>query len=104
LVQIAQGGDKDAARVAAASALLDRGYGKPPQHVEDDIRQHYVILPTQPTNEEWEQRYCGSELPATFVPTSPVASSKLKLEKPLIGASDIGVMSLILRGSNIVGS
>lgn len=34
LVQVAQSSESDAARVAAANALLDRGYGKPRQGVE----------------------------------------------------------------------
>lgn len=34
LVDVAKNGDKDAARVSAASVLLDRGFGKPSQHVE----------------------------------------------------------------------
>jgi hypothetical protein len=33
-VQVAQSSESDAARVAAANALLDRGYGKPRQGVE----------------------------------------------------------------------
>ena len=34
LVEIAKDSDKDAARVSAANSLLDRGFGKPSQHVE----------------------------------------------------------------------
>ena len=34
LVEVAQTGS-DAARVSAANALLDRGYGKPTQHVDN---------------------------------------------------------------------
>lgn len=34
LVQVAQSSESDAARVGAANALLDRGYGKPRQGVE----------------------------------------------------------------------
>ena len=33
LVQICEGGESEAARVAAANAILDRGYGKPAQAV-----------------------------------------------------------------------
>jgi hypothetical protein len=40
LVRICKMSDSDAARVAAASALLDRGYGKPGQQVNLDIT-HY---------------------------------------------------------------
>lgn len=34
LVQIAQGGESEAARVSAANAILDRAYGKPPQALD----------------------------------------------------------------------
>lgn len=34
LVSIAQGGESEAARVSAANAILDRGYGKPPQALD----------------------------------------------------------------------
>ena len=34
LVQIAASGESEAARVAAANAILDRGYGKPPQALQ----------------------------------------------------------------------
>lgn len=34
LVQVARESQSDAARVSAANALLDRGYGKPSQHTE----------------------------------------------------------------------
>ena len=37
LAAIARGGDKDAARVSAASELLDRGWGRAPQpHTGED--------------------------------------------------------------------
>jgi hypothetical protein len=36
LVQIAQASESDAARVSAANALLDRGWGKPSQPVDGD--------------------------------------------------------------------
>ena len=36
LHQIAMRGESDSARVAAASALLDRGWGKPPQALTGD--------------------------------------------------------------------
>ena len=36
-----------AARVSAANALLDRGYGKPPQHITGEVATSYVArLPT----------------------------------------------------------
>ena len=34
LVEIAQSGESEAARVSAANAILDRGYGKAPQAME----------------------------------------------------------------------
>lgn len=34
LVQVALSGESEAARVSAANALLDRGFGKPPQSIE----------------------------------------------------------------------
>lgn len=36
LVQIATAGESEAARVAAANAILDRGYGKPSQPIDGD--------------------------------------------------------------------
>lgn len=36
LVQIAKAGESEAARVSAANALLDRGYGKPSQVLSGD--------------------------------------------------------------------
>ena len=43
-----------AARVSAANALLDRGYGKPPQHITGQQANFVALLP-QPceTAEEW---------------------------------------------------
>jgi hypothetical protein len=45
-----------AARVSAANALLDRGYGKPPQHITADASRSFVIHAPLPcaTAEEWE--------------------------------------------------
>jgi hypothetical protein len=34
LVEIAQGGESEGARVSAANAILDRAYGKPPQALD----------------------------------------------------------------------
>ncbi|MBA9063122.1 hypothetical protein GGQ91_002510 [Methylobacterium fujisawaense] len=36
LVDIAMSGESEAARVAAANAILDRGYGKPTQPIDGD--------------------------------------------------------------------
>jgi len=53
-----------AARVSAANALLDRGYGKPPQHQHitgDDGPQYVVRLPVVcETVEEWVAQRGGS--------------------------------------------
>ena len=44
-----------AARVSAANSLLDRGYGKPPQHITGEGGPSYVVRPPEPckTAEEW---------------------------------------------------
>jgi hypothetical protein len=48
-----------AARVAAANAILDRGYGKPPQHISGEFSQRYVAeLPEVCEDaDDWERRY-----------------------------------------------
>jgi hypothetical protein len=44
----------DAARVSAATALLDRGYGKPQQHIDAEIGSYVAWLPRPyETSEEW---------------------------------------------------
>jgi hypothetical protein len=44
-----------AARVSAANALLDRGYGKPQQHITGEVGPSYVVRLPEPckTAEEW---------------------------------------------------
>jgi hypothetical protein len=44
-----------AARVSAANALLDRGYGKPPQHISGEGGPSFVFRLPEPckTAEEW---------------------------------------------------
>jgi hypothetical protein len=44
-----------AARVSAASALLDRGYGKPPHRVTGEVAASYVVRLPEPAKsaEEW---------------------------------------------------
>jgi len=44
-----------AARVSAANALLDRGYGKPPQHITGEGGPSFVVRLPEPcaTVEEW---------------------------------------------------
>ena len=45
-----------AARVSAANSLLDRGYGKPPQHISGESGPSYVVRLPEPckTAEEWQ--------------------------------------------------
>lgn len=57
----------DAARVAAANSLLDRGWGKPEQYVEVDanVQQRLIssdVVELEP--DEWERRYSDSLEPA----------------------------------------
>jgi hypothetical protein len=44
-----------AARVSAANSLLDRGYGKPPQHIRGEVATSYVARLPKPAKsaEEW---------------------------------------------------
>lgn len=56
LADIAARGKTETARVSAAIALLDRGFGRPLQSVSMDARtinQNYAIGDTPPSNEEW---------------------------------------------------
>jgi len=46
--------------VSAANALLDRGYGKPPQHQHitgEDGPRYVALLPELKTVEEWEAKW-----------------------------------------------
>jgi Family of unknown function (DUF5681) len=45
-----------AARVSAANALLDRGYGRPPQHITGESGPSYVVRLPEPAKsvQEWE--------------------------------------------------
>lgn len=45
LAQIAVSGESEAARVSAANALLDRGYGKPSQSVDLSNSDNSLSLP-----------------------------------------------------------
>jgi hypothetical protein len=48
------------ARVAAAEALLDRGWGKPKQSHEAEVTHRYVIeIPALMENDEWEAEGLG---------------------------------------------
>jgi HEAT repeat protein len=48
-----------AARVAAANAILDRGYGKPLQQISAEVSQRYVAeLPEVcEDGDDWERQY-----------------------------------------------
>ena len=47
-----------AARIAAASALLDRGYGKPRQTVDaNNTNVHYAVSDKPMSDEEWAAKY-----------------------------------------------
>lgn len=52
-------------RVAAASVLLDRAYGKPLQTVQSETTIHYVArMPAKPANmTEWHKQYAPSQSP-----------------------------------------
>jgi Family of unknown function (DUF5681) len=62
-----------AARVSAANALLDRGYGKPPQHITGEVAASYVArLPTPAVNvTEWTK---SLDSPALAQPTEAIAN------------------------------
>ena len=78
LVKIAKTGASESARVAAASSLLDRAYGKPRQAVEHSGGVEVtggVDMPRRPeTYEEWMTRR-GGELAAMVTTAGSTASS-----------------------------
>ena len=49
LVQIATAGESEAARVSAANAILDRGFGKPAQTI-DNTSSDGTMTPVSPVN------------------------------------------------------
>jgi hypothetical protein len=53
-----------AARVSAANALLDRGYGKAPQHVTGENVSYFALLPQIcESEEEWAAKFTpGKEM------------------------------------------
>ncbi len=55
-----QGSANPAARVAAAQALLDRGWGKPEVHIEIDETIHWVITDETMDESEWSTNYINS--------------------------------------------
>ena len=69
LVKIATKGKSESARVSAAIALLDRGFGKPTQPVESDVNLvSYGISAVPMTSEEWETKFCTEEIKSEFSP------------------------------------
>jgi uncharacterized protein DUF5681 len=48
-----------AARIAAATALLDRGYGRPEQSFTGSLNAHYAISDKPMTAEEWAKEYAA---------------------------------------------
>ena len=48
-----------AARIAAATALLDRGYGRPEQSFTGSLNAHYAISDRPMTAEEWAREYAA---------------------------------------------
>ena len=58
LVKVMTKGKSEAARVAAANALLDRGWGRPKQWDESEVTHRYVVeLPSVLTKAEWLAKY-----------------------------------------------
>jgi hypothetical protein len=51
LAKICAQGKSESARVAAASALLDRGYGKPAQSVDAKVQGGGVVIMLPPEDE-----------------------------------------------------
>ena len=71
LVMVMKEGKSEAARVAAATALLDRGWGRPMQSDETEVTYRYVVeLPRILNKEEWLEKYGRSVEPtAALEPT-----------------------------------
>lgn len=55
LVQVAKSGASDSARVAAANALLDRGFGRPPQALEHTGKNGGPIEAVKMDKEDYKQ-------------------------------------------------
>jgi hypothetical protein len=68
LVKVMTKGKSEAARVAAANALLDRGWGRPKQWDESEVTHRYVVeLPAVLTKAAWLAKY--GEPSAALEPT-----------------------------------
>jgi hypothetical protein len=67
LVKIAIKGKSKSARVSAAIALLDRGFGKATQPVESDVNLVNCGISAVPmTSEEWQAQFCTEEIKGEF--------------------------------------
>ena len=77
-----------AARVSAANSLLDRGYGKPLQHITGDVAASYVARLPEPAKsaEDW------------------LASLGDVQTKPLLGGPSCGQAQNIVKSNDIAGS
>ena len=74
LVKVMTKGKSEAARVAAANALLDRGWGRPKQWDESEVTHRYVVeLPSVLTKAEWQAKYGSIVEPTAALPTGPAA-------------------------------
>jgi hypothetical protein len=60
LVKIATTGKSDSARVAAATTILDRAFGRPRQTIQEQSESNvqYLISDVPLTAEAWERKYC----------------------------------------------
>src|SRR5262245_19040283 len=58
LNEICVGGESEAARVAAANSLLDRGHGRPTTHLTGDLTHRPGNVPSEPISETaaWIER------------------------------------------------
>ncbi len=71
LVKVMTKGKSEAARVAAANALLDRGWGRPKQSDEAEITHRYVVeLPPVLNKAEWLEKYGRISEPTAALPIS----------------------------------
>src|SRR5262245_56211226 len=90
----------DAARVSAANALLDRGYGKPPQHITGESGTAYVVrLPEVAKSvEEWEASV-QADIRAGRLPASD--QDRQRLQGQIEGDRSRGLMERGIRARNM---
>jgi hypothetical protein len=48
-------------RIGAATAILDRGFGKPTQQIESALNVSYDISDKPLTTQEWAAKYCSDD-------------------------------------------